>query len=377
MPKIFCIKASFLTSICIYLSMQLIIPVGNNVSAEVKNTRMDNNEKLIQAYIEDESRWILSLQRDNGSIVMSPHRSQEKINPYFANLTATALLQSSPKHIEPVQKYMKWYFEHLNMPDRWGYYGTIYDYQLKDSLNEISMKDYDSADSYAATFISLARAFAESGGDLTFLKEHKYEIDIIGGVMIKLMDQDNLTWAKPNYKVKYLMDNSEVYKGLIDMAFLYHRVFLDEDSGNWYEAQAENTRMAIIKNMRNGNEFYYAITPSAKKEANWEKWYPDSTSQLFPIVFDVISSTGVLSNRIYDKFNFTHNRWYNLGDTDPFPWVVVGYAASLMNDTARVSIFNKKIHSDFIESGRKYPWYNNEAGWFLRMNQQVLMQSRH
>ncbi|MFT4414724.1 hypothetical protein ACLM5H_12770 [Fredinandcohnia humi] len=359
----------------VFLLVQLVQPytVRANTNPNNETGKSTITKITSQEAITNEVNWITSLQKQNGAVVMSPTYSIENINPYFANITLTALAKASDgEYTNEIKQYVDWYFTHLNMPDRFGLYGTVYDYQIDKMGRETTNKHYDSADSYAATFISLLRAYAESGGDLEYLRSHKYEIDIIGGVMIKLMDKDHLTWAKPNYKVKYLMDNSEVYKGLKDMVYIYEHVFKDKKGAQWYRIHATNVQKAILKHMRNGNEFYYAITSSSKMKANWSKWYPDSTAQLFPIAFEVISPKDPLSQKIYSTFNKSHTNWHHLKTSDSFPWVFVGYASSLMNDTVRVSTFSDQLHSKYIHNNRKWPWYNVESAWYILMNNQTL-----
>lgn len=74
--------------------------------------------------------------------------------PYFGNLAARALL---PEYPAAVRCYMEWYLAKLNRADHWSLAGTICDYELRDGRLEATGR-YDSADSYAATFLSLAAA---------------------------------------------------------------------------------------------------------------------------------------------------------------------------------------------------------------------------
>ncbi|HET8827051.1 MAG TPA: hypothetical protein VFM77_18040, partial [Terriglobales bacterium] len=50
-----------------------------------------------------------------------------QINPYYSNLAAIGLTHD-PASYGTVQRWMQWYISHLNWPDKWGLYGTTYDY---------------------------------------------------------------------------------------------------------------------------------------------------------------------------------------------------------------------------------------------------------
>jgi hypothetical protein len=67
-------------------------------------------------------------------------------------------------------------------------------------------------DAYAATVLTLLRAYVAADGDTQLPMMHANQSEAISGLMVNMMDPaDGLTIAKPTYPVKYLMDNCEVY----------------------------------------------------------------------------------------------------------------------------------------------------------------------
>ena len=89
--------------------------------------------------------------------------------------------------------------------------------------------------------------YYEAGGSVAFLNsgDNKEKFEIIAGVILALQDDDSLTWAKDTYRVKFLMDNSEVYWGLRSMAKLEEVVFGDLTAAQTYEVKAEQIRQGI------------------------------------------------------------------------------------------------------------------------------------
>ncbi len=99
-----------------------------------------------------------------------------------------------------VAAWMKWYIDHLNWPDKWGIYGTTYNYTISNGI-EIPTQEADSTDSYAATFLSVVWNAWKSGDTnaRAYIAGLSYQLDVIGGVIIQTQQSDGLTWAKPDY----------------------------------------------------------------------------------------------------------------------------------------------------------------------------------
>jgi len=55
---------------------------------------------------------------------MARFHGSSQINPYYSDLAAIGLTHD-PLSDAPVQRWMQWYVNHLNWPDRWGLYGTM------------------------------------------------------------------------------------------------------------------------------------------------------------------------------------------------------------------------------------------------------------
>lgn len=314
------------------------------------------------------SAWLATQTLPDGAILYS----STEIDPYFSNLAATGWLADSSR-IPAVEAWMKWYLAHLNQPDSSGLHGTIYNYNVSSGA-ETSTGDYDSADSYAATFLSLAEALWNTGDQeaqkfLQGLSEQDFLS--IAGAITSLQQANGLVYAKADYKVEYLMDNSEDYRGLADFAALLGQAWNDTAAAAAYNAYAASIQ-AGIQNVLYipAQGLYYPYAGSAAP--NMITWYPDSVAQLFPITNGVIAATGAQAQKVYGNFNAAWPGWPQLSfkSQDSFPWCVTGYAGYLMNDTTHTNAYLVSIQNQYVNASPQFPWpfYSAEAGWFMRAN---------
>ena len=270
---------------------------------------------------------------------------------------------------------MQWYINHLNWPDKYGLYGTTYDYDYS-SGQEISRTYADSTDSYAATFLTLALAFDQTGDPSaqSYVKTLGYQLDVIGGVLIQTQQSDGLTWAKPDYKIKYLMDNCEGYRGLRDLAQLLETAFNDSAKAAYYNAAADAMLRGISAMWLNGSWAVYKTASGTLAAPSMGKWYPDATSQVFPALEGVVPANDARSQQVYANLNSAWPGWPTLSyqSQDPFPWVLAGNAAIVMGDTQRVNTFVQSLENKYVNKGFPWTWYSAEAGWFVRLNAYIL-----
>ena len=297
-----------------------------------------------------------------------------QINPYYSNLAATGLTHD-PASYGTVQRWMHWYISHLNLPDKWGLYGTIYDYDYINGT-ETSKADADSTDSYAATFLSLAWAFYQTGDPSaqSYIKTLSSQLDSISGVLTKTQQSDGLTWSKPDYQIKYLMDNCEAYRGLRDLASLFQSAFGDSSKAAYYNAAADSMLQGINGMWMNGNWAVYKDNAGNLKAPAMGTWYPDATSQVFPVLMGVVPANDARSTQVYASLNAAWPGWPTMSYNaqDPFPWILVGDAAALMGDTARVTAFSQTVETKYVSKGFPWTFYSAEAGWLIRLSAYML-----
>lgn len=318
----------------------------------------------VHVLIDEEERWLARLQLADGSIPMA--RGNTRIVPYFTNLGLMGLADN-PAYADTVRRWIEWYTSNLNRPDALGVMGTIYDHEVSYGRARPT-RNYDSSDAYAATFLTLVRAYYDTTGDAELLRAIESDLRLVAGAVHATMDPaDGLTYAKPDYPVKYLMDNAEVYRGLVDWSYLLQEVFGDEEGARKVQQDAGAVRESLLAMWR-GTGFAYAKDPRGQLYGpNWQQWYPDAVAQLFPIWAGVLAPDDPRAVRIWETFNAHHAQWTVHGHPDPFPGAVVGYVAALMGDWERVEAYVQTIDARYRRLGRPWPWFVAEAGWYLRM----------
>jgi hypothetical protein len=312
---------------------------------------------------DEEFSYLLSLQDENGIIAQTPAR--DTAIPYFANMAALAML-SREEGLVPVHRYMDWYISHLNQPDRFKMPGTIYDYR-KQGGKWVPTYDYDSADSYAATFLTLALSYTRVSGSIEYANQNLQNIVDIAEVLVRLQDRDGLIWAKPGYMVKFLMDNAENYRGLMDAAALMSYLERHELSQRYREA-AERVKEGMESRLWSEERGTYAWALYGRywRRAPRRKWYPDTIGQVYPIVFGVLDPHSERARHLYAYLNQQYPNWTAGQFDDRFPWTVLALVATLMEDDARAVGYLESVLTQVQEHRRGYPWHAFESAFFIK-----------
>lgn len=353
------------------------------------------DEKLkndILALQESNKRFVRDLQTPSGAIKKFPDNNP-LIGPYSSNIAVLGLLANSPtkKDLDVAKRYIDWYLANINdvsnpKADKNDppILGSIYDF----SDDKTPKGTYDSVDSYAATFLMLVDRYQTLlSKDFSELKkaenyelnsEQKTRVAYVVSALMTTMKSNYLTIAKSTYVIQYLMDNSEVNLGLKSLINLKNAGFFDVLSNSKNIADtinkdfesilAENTK--AIKN----NLWEKRLFAMGQKVVNWNKFYPDATSQLYPIIFSVFSNDEPLSSKSYSLFNENFPEWQKGKRYDDFPWAILSLAASKMGDDPRLVEYFKYLIGKPNDNGSKvsaediiYPdrWYAFEAGCVL------------
>jgi hypothetical protein len=318
------------------------------------------------------SAWLKGQQLPDGAILYSANG----ISPYFANLAAIGWLKD-PSTIPQVEAWMQWYIGHVNWPDNNGLYGTVYNYSYSDGI-ETSTNSYDSADSSAATFLTLAEALYNTGnsGAQSFVQNTvgEYILNVTGNIITNLQRSNGLVFAKPDYPIEYLMDNSEDYRGLEDFANLAIQAWDDTSAASWYQAHASSIQSGIQSVLYiSSTKLYYPYAGSSAP--NMSRFYPDAVAQLYPAVQGVVAASSKQAKNSYIAFNAAWPGWTNLSfnSQTPFPWAVVSYAAYIDGDTSSVNKYITTLQKKYVNVTPDFPWpfYDAEAGWFIRANAEM------
>ena len=217
-------------------------------------------------------------------------------------------------------------------------------------------------------------AFLNSG-------DNKEKFEIIAGVILALQDDDSLTWAKDTYRVKFLMDNSEVYWGLRSMAKLEEVVFGDLTAAQTYDVKAEQIRQGIDNELFDLDTGLYRVAkfengefqdadPSANPDVDTLAWYPKTVAIAWPHLFNVTGPHSDRAQAQMDTLNYywdgsPNPDWTNtIVDTNGFLFPSIGHAALLAGDRTRA-----EAHATFVRNQKfpsfDYPFTVDDGGWLL------------
>ncbi len=313
-----------------------------------------------------EVEWLISCQLPNGAIAQTPDGAL--VIPYFANLAAAVIAEYEPARCV---QYMNWYISSMNAPDRWGLSGTIYDY-INQNGRLVSQRKYDSADSYASTFLSLVSRYYRLTGDSDFVQANLPSIEAVAGVITALQDEDGLVRVAPNSQTKYLMDNAENYRGLMDWADVAGSLGYDDLSAS-RRGEAQRIASGIETTLRRpeGDDYAWAYSWYGHRYPKSGRWYPDAVSQVFLISTGIIGPDDPRAVSIWERLNSQFPRWDQGENGDRFPWTEMAVAAVTMRDDARAGRFLDWVSDHFQE--RQYPWHVLESS--NRVKAEIMLQA--
>lgn len=277
------------------------------------------------------------------------------IMPYFSNFAAMAMLEDPAAH-PLVERYLNWYLR--NLEDN----GTMLDYHYDENFCGKTARP-DSEDSYAGTYLSLVCAYHYRTGQTAWVRQNLPLLKKITGVIINLMDWDGLTFALAGYRVKYLMDNCETYRGLKDFADLLYYLG-DQDAGH-YQAKAKSMAAGIERTLWNAAGRYYHASKTGwfKSRVNIKQFYPDAACQVFPVLYGLIKPDSDRAIHLYQMFNNSQPEWVRINPPD-FPWMLLGYYACLHGDYARASEKIRCADEAYIKP-KSGSWYCGEAAFYV------------
>lgn len=222
--------------------------------------------------------------------------------PYFLHVMANYSLLHD-RHATEVKNYLDWVFAHLNETDRWGLSGTLFDYVLCCDGTEISTLQYDSADGYAGQLLILMEAYYRKTGDARYLNRHQRDLLRVANVIVALQDDDDgLSIAMIGYPVKYTMDNSESYAGLASYCRLAKELGwpgYDDIAG-----ARDAMKAGLLNHLYDSKRriFHWAIDAEKQLPSQWDKFYPDALSQIFPLLYGLVEAESTLGRHLWKEF---------------------------------------------------------------------------
>ncbi|RYD93995.1 MAG: discoidin domain-containing protein [Sphingobacteriales bacterium] len=350
-------------------------------------TQLAGNPKVnvvnYSALITKQINFILAGQLPSGAI-MNTSAAGSRICGYFANIACLGILEDpTAANQTAVKNWMIWYMGKLNgttNPVTSGpeIAGSVYDYY---GAAETTSGTYDSVDSYAATFLTLAKRYGElSAANRTWLAGYSYQLTLIGNAMMACMDNstnsiptsftpDDNDWLTVDsfvHGAKYVMDNAEVNQGLKAMVWLQSNVITGGSPAYYSSVTTSNTNAIESQLWRSTMYNWNDNGSTGATISNWSTWYADAVCQLYPGMLDVISPTSARAVSLYGTFNTTYPNWSTGYVYDPggFPWAAIVYASAKHNDVSRTNAYLSYLEG-FAGTTQPTNWYNAEAGFAI------------
>jgi len=240
--------------------------------------------------VRSDAAWIMGAVLPGGAIGFYP--GGPIISPYLANQAAAGLARATevtadPSFAQAAWQWLAWYQAH---EDRDGF---VTDYKVVGS-SLVSKGDMDSTDAYAGTFLTAAletwRADPDHPRLAALLPGMRGAVQAIEATQ----DADGLTWAKPTYHVKYLMDESETYAGLRAGAVLAGTA---GDRALSSRATADADRIAAgvaaLWDTADGAYDWAKDGSGARAKTNWGAFYPDAAEQAWAVAYGLAPAATV------------------------------------------------------------------------------------
>jgi hypothetical protein len=325
-----------------------------------------------------EADYICSLAVKSGPLAgaIPESTADNTVNPYFDDFACLGLVSyGRAADRQTVLSYINWHIAHMNTAaqDKYGLAGTIYDY-----ADGVSTGNYDSTDSYAATFIMLLDNYCRVY-DSDFLRGREDLLDTLVSVMKSTyIEKISLSKATPGYDECILMDNCEVFRGFKSASHIYSSYLNDTAKAAAMQTYAARTKTAIRKRFWSSSQhcFRPAADISGRPESRTRLsiFYPDASCQLFPVIYGVIKPEGSMAKHAYAAFKKYYLRkgvsgrdWaaVSVRGSEGYPWCILLSGIIKMNDMKTAHRYEKNLQKKFITSGHPYPYYCGEAGWYL------------
>ena len=320
------------------------------------------------AAVRAEADWALQSQLADGAL--GHYVDRVKVWPYLANFTAMGLSRATEvtgdrRYAQAAWRWLAWYQAHQDAQ------GFVTDYDVVAGV-PTSTGDMDSTDAYAGTFLLAARRNWQATGDTATLRTLRTGIAGAVRAIEATQDVDGLTWAKPAWKVKYLMDQAETWAGLraaVELAGVLG------DSALRRRAETDAARMLTgINGMWNGGagSYDWAIhADGARTPTRWGVLYSDALQQAWAVAFGVVPPARATA--LMARFTAEQPLWADPASLATFTggtqragyWPVAGWAFLRIGDAARAATAATSIQGGALSASRAWPYTPANAGQLI------------
>lgn len=272
------------------------------------------------------------------------------INWYFSNLALTELCEEIGQN--NVRTYLNLYLSRRNTTNH-----TIQDV----SSNLTTLIDPDSHDSYAATLISLAWKYHQTYNDLTWLTNNKNALkDMAYSILVTQIKTNGLCRTfksgvaiagktEAQMSIGYLMDNVEVYQGLVDLAEIL-KVTNDADVAYY---------SSFIPTILNGINNLWDASKGAFKFSDISTvgnlFYPDITANMMLEVYNLPLPEFLAKFKAINNFIEATKTGVYAVKNDPFPWGLVAKYYQTRGDEIKSCMYIDMMAKNFTTDLTFFP----------------------
>jgi hypothetical protein len=306
-----------------------------------------------------EADWVLANQTPVGAL--ASHWDLARIDPYLGNFGALGLARAADvtgdvRYADAAQAHLEWYVSAMDDSN------MVYDHQREGELY-LPTTDLDSTDGYAGTFLLAVSELSVPAGDTARAQALHEGVRRAVASLAMTQQPDGMTWAKPDYKAKYLMDQAEAYSGLLG-AVQVAELLGDEPLAAEARTRAERLRTGVEGLWQPGSGSYdWALHEDGTRVPSGGAFYPDAASQLWAVAFGLVPPER--QRALVDASVNAHPDWVEPGSattTSTMYWPVVSWAlaASGQGPEARTSVAAVLDAAD--ANGRLWPWNTGTSG---------------
>ena len=183
------------------------------------------------------------------------------------------------RYLEAAKCWIAWYEAHLNAD------GTIYDFDGS-AAGWIPTRDYDSTDSYAATYLDLVLATYCAAPNIEWLQARRPAVHQAVAAICLTLQPNGLTNAKLKWPVMYVMDNTETVAGLRATEGIGRRLG-DRPLEQQAKALADKMEQAIAHELWDSERqsYFVGLQANGKIVTSSAKWYPYAMANLMAIAW--------------------------------------------------------------------------------------------
>ena len=201
--------------------------------------------------------------------------------------------------------FLRWYLDNLNYPDKHGLTGTIYDYVVIGDEVRATRK-YNSIGATPGLFLHVVHKYVTVTNDKFLIDDNWAKLNDIVYTIIYLQNKKSgLVRMLPNLDREMLLDNCLAYLGF--KAYNELCSLMDKKKVALYESAEKHLYKILSESYdENYQTFNWLFDDGEDHQAIWEKYYPDSVSQLFALYAGLRADEPEITNHLWEKFTAHH-----------------------------------------------------------------------